>query len=131
MLFCYILSFSPLPKGKEEKGKEGKGGRNEKREKVKGKGKKRQKKLKTFPTLVSWKCARNNVANVIHWCSKKSTLGASTPILYKEVFVFYCFGFVCFVFPCHHLTANTSLLQKAQTLKGLLQVKHVLLSMRY
>lgn len=105
MLFRYILSFSPLPKGKEEKGKEGKGGRSEKREKVKGKGKKRQKKLKKFPLLVSWKRARNNVANAIHWCSKNQPWEpALFPVLYKEVFVFLLFWFClfCFSLPSFH-----------------------------
>lgn len=73
-MFSHILSFLPVPSRKEEKGKEGKGGRNEKRGKGrgkgKGKGKKRQKKLKTFPIFDSWRCARDSVANVIHQCSK-------------------------------------------------------------
>lgn len=75
MFFFHMLSFLPVPRRKEEKGKERKGGRNEKR--GKGKGRKKQKKLKTSPILDSWKCARDNVANVFHQCLKNQAWKAA------------------------------------------------------
>lgn len=48
-MFFHILSSLPVPRIREEKGKEEKGGRNEKKVKGKGKCKKRPKKLKIFP----------------------------------------------------------------------------------